>query len=161
MANKWFETVAVAQRRARKRLPASVYGALVAGSESGFTIDDNIRAFSELGFAPPVLRLSGKREQATTVMGQEVSPGAHQLEDCAGLRARRSEASSVAAQVPPQWAPSRSERAQHGRTRPTATNVLRCLQPVDAESDTDVGRHFLAARRMGWAVHAQRSHADR
>jgi pre-mycofactocin synthase len=73
MADKWFETVAVAQRRARKRLPASVYGALVAGSESGFTIDDNIRAFSELGFAPPVLRLSGKREQATTVMGQEVS----------------------------------------------------------------------------------------
>jgi hypothetical protein len=45
--------------------------------------------------------------------------------------------------------------------RPTATNVLRYLRPVDAESDTDVGRHFLAARRMGWAVHAQRSHADR
>ena len=73
MANKWFETVAVAQRRARKRLPASVSGALISGSESGFTIDDNIRVFSELGFAPPVLRLSGKREQATTVMGQEVS----------------------------------------------------------------------------------------
>ena len=35
MANKWFETVAVAQRRARKRLPASVYGALVAGWRAG------------------------------------------------------------------------------------------------------------------------------
>ena len=28
--NPWFETVAVAQRRAQKRLPASVYGALLA-----------------------------------------------------------------------------------------------------------------------------------
>ena len=33
MASTWFESVAEAQRRARKRLPASVYGALLAGSE--------------------------------------------------------------------------------------------------------------------------------
>ena len=33
--NEWFETVAEAQRRARKRLPTSVYGALLAGSERG------------------------------------------------------------------------------------------------------------------------------
>jgi heme/flavin dehydrogenase (mycofactocin system) len=73
MANPWFETVAVAERRAKRRLPASVYRALVAGSENGLTIEDNVRAFSELGFAPPVVRQSGKRDQATTVMGQEVS----------------------------------------------------------------------------------------
>ena len=36
--NPWFETVAVAQRRAQKRLPSSVYAALVAGSERGQTI---------------------------------------------------------------------------------------------------------------------------
>jgi len=69
----WFETVAVAQQRARKRLPRSVYGALVAGSEKGVTVGDNIAAFSELGFAPHVAGLSPKRELATTVMGQEVS----------------------------------------------------------------------------------------
>ena len=34
MANKWFETVAEAQRRAKKRLPKSVYGALIAGSSA-------------------------------------------------------------------------------------------------------------------------------
>jgi L-lactate dehydrogenase (cytochrome)/glycolate oxidase len=73
MVNSWFETVAVAERLAKRRLPASVYGALVAGSENGLTIDDNVRAFSELGFAPPVVRKSGKRDQATTVIGQEVS----------------------------------------------------------------------------------------
>src|ERR1700732_5472111 len=73
MVNGWFETVAEAQRRARKRLPPSVYGALVAGSEKGLTVRDNIAAFSELGFAPHVAGLPDKRDLATTVMGQEIS----------------------------------------------------------------------------------------
>jgi pre-mycofactocin synthase len=69
----WFETVAEAQRRARKRLPSSVYGALLAGSEKGVTVGDNVAAFSELGFAPHVAGLPAKRDLATTVMGQPVS----------------------------------------------------------------------------------------
>jgi isopentenyl diphosphate isomerase/L-lactate dehydrogenase-like FMN-dependent dehydrogenase len=73
MGNAWFETVAEAQRRAKKRLPASVYGALVAGSEKGLTVRDNISAFSELGFAPHAAGLAAKRDLATTVMGQPVS----------------------------------------------------------------------------------------
>ncbi|HVV20268.1 MAG TPA: pre-mycofactocin synthase MftD [Pseudonocardiaceae bacterium] len=73
MAGGWFETVAEAQRRARKRLPASVYGALVAGSERGLTVEDNTAAFAELGFAPHVAGLSNKRDLATTVMGQQIS----------------------------------------------------------------------------------------
>ena len=59
--NAWFETVAEAHRRAKKRLPKSVYGALVAGSERGLTVDDNIAAFAELGFAPHLAGLSDKR----------------------------------------------------------------------------------------------------
>jgi hypothetical protein len=70
MANAWFETVAVAQGRARKRLPKSVYGALVAGSEKGVTVRDNVAAFSELGFAPHAAELSAQRDLSTTVMGQ-------------------------------------------------------------------------------------------
>jgi pre-mycofactocin synthase len=73
MSNAWFETVAEAQRRARKRLPSSVYGALVAGSEKGVTVSDNVKAFSELGFAPHVAGLPAKRDLSTTVMGQPVS----------------------------------------------------------------------------------------
>ena len=69
----WFESVAEAQRRARKRLPRSVYGALIAGSERGLSYDDNTAAFGELGFAPHVADLSAKRDQATRVMGQEIS----------------------------------------------------------------------------------------
>ena len=52
MSNPWFETVAEAQRRAKRRLPSSVYKALVAGSEKGVTADDNVAAFGELGLAP-------------------------------------------------------------------------------------------------------------
>jgi pre-mycofactocin synthase len=73
MSNGWFETVAVAQRRARQRLPKSVYGALIAGSEHGVTVRDNVAAFSEIGFAPHIAGLPEQRDQATTVMGQPVS----------------------------------------------------------------------------------------
>jgi heme/flavin dehydrogenase (mycofactocin system) len=71
--NPWFESVAVAQERARKRLPAPVYGALVAGSERGQTIEDNQRAFTEIQFAPHVVGQRPDRHMATTVMGQACS----------------------------------------------------------------------------------------
>lgn len=73
MANDWFETVMEARRRARKRLPKSVYMALVAGSEAGTTLQDNTRAFSELGLAPHVVDLPNERDLSTTVMGQHFS----------------------------------------------------------------------------------------
>jgi L-lactate dehydrogenase (cytochrome)/glycolate oxidase len=70
---EWFESVAEARRRARKHLPKSVYGALVAGSEQGLTVEDNMRAFGELGFAPHVVGASAQHDLATTVMGQPIS----------------------------------------------------------------------------------------
>jgi pre-mycofactocin synthase len=70
MAHPWFETVAVAQERARRRLPKSVYGALVAGSERGFTAQDNVAAFAELGLAPHVAGMPSERNLETSVMGQ-------------------------------------------------------------------------------------------
>ncbi|WP_081866442.1 pre-mycofactocin synthase MftD [Blastococcus sp. URHD0036] len=70
---KWFETVAEAQRRAKRRLPKGVYGALVAGSEKGLTSADNLTAFDELGFAPHTAGLANSKQMATTVMGQEIS----------------------------------------------------------------------------------------
>jgi len=73
MSNGWFETVAVAQRRARKQLPKSVYWSIVGGSEQGATLKDNVAAFGELGFTPHVGGLPAKRDLATTVLGQPVS----------------------------------------------------------------------------------------
>jgi pre-mycofactocin synthase len=71
---EWFETVEEARRRARRRLPRSVYMALVAGTEKGVTLRDNVAAFSELRFTPPhIADLPASREMATTVLGQEIS----------------------------------------------------------------------------------------
>ena len=69
----WFETVAIAQQRAKKRLPKSAYSSLISASEKGVTVSDNVEAFAELGFAPHVIGTTEKREMATTVMGQDIS----------------------------------------------------------------------------------------
>jgi pre-mycofactocin synthase len=73
MPAAWFESVAVAQQRAKKRLPKSVYGALIAGAERGQTLEDNVAAFSELQFAPHVAGNPAERNLATTVLGQPIS----------------------------------------------------------------------------------------
>jgi len=69
----WFETVAIAQERAKKRLPKSAYSSLISASEKGLTVADNVAAFGELGFAPHVIGALDKREMSTTVMGQDIS----------------------------------------------------------------------------------------
>ena len=73
VANSWFESVAVAQLRAKRRLPKSVYGALVAGTEQGLSMNDNLAAFAELGLRPITAGQSPSREMATEVMGQPMS----------------------------------------------------------------------------------------
>jgi heme/flavin dehydrogenase (mycofactocin system) len=73
MKNLWFESVAVAQRRAKRRLPRSVYSALLAGSEAGITLADNVAAFGELGFAPHIGGAPAHRDMTTTVMGEQIS----------------------------------------------------------------------------------------
>jgi L-lactate dehydrogenase (cytochrome) len=67
-----FETVAEAQRIAERRLPGPVYQALIAGTEQGLTLDDNLEAFNELGLRTRVFDKSDVREQRTTVLGQDL-----------------------------------------------------------------------------------------
>lgn len=69
----WFETVAEAKERAKKRVPEPVYRALLAGSQAGVTLADNTAAFAELGFRPRIADLPAVRSQATTVLGQQIS----------------------------------------------------------------------------------------
>jgi heme/flavin dehydrogenase (mycofactocin system) len=73
-SSAWFESVAEAQRRARKTLPRNVYAALVAGAEAGVTLEDNQAAFRELGLLPRIATgLEGPRELSTTVLGQPIA----------------------------------------------------------------------------------------
>lgn len=70
----WFESVAEARRRARRRLPAAVFQAIEAGAEAGITREDNVRAFAEIRFAPPrVADLPARRDLRTTVLGTGIS----------------------------------------------------------------------------------------
>jgi len=69
----WFESVAEAQRRARRRLPRPVYLALLAGAESGATLSDNVAAFGGLRFVPRVASGGGAAELGTSVLGVDVS----------------------------------------------------------------------------------------
>ncbi|WGL54122.1 mycofactocin biosynthesis FMN-dependent deaminase MftD [Nocardioides sp. BP30] len=71
--NPWFESVAIAQQRAKKRLPKPVYGALVAGSERGQTIDANEAAFAAIGLSPHVVGATPERDLTTRVFGQDIS----------------------------------------------------------------------------------------
>jgi len=73
MAPSWMETVAEAQRRAKRRLPPSVYSALLAGNERGISYRDNLDAFGELGLAPHVAGNHGERDLSTSVMGEWIS----------------------------------------------------------------------------------------
>ena len=71
---EWFETVEEARRRAQRHLPRSVYMALVAGTEQGVTLRDNVAAFSELLFTPPHIGdLPATRHLATSVLGQDIA----------------------------------------------------------------------------------------
>jgi L-lactate dehydrogenase (cytochrome) len=69
----WFETVAEARRRARRRLPRPVFLALEAGAEAGVTRADNVAAFREIRFAPPRLAdLPARRDLRTSVLGTDI-----------------------------------------------------------------------------------------
>ena len=71
--HKPIETVAEAQRRAKKLLPKDVYTALQAGSDSGVTMRANQAAFEEVGLIPRVgADLPSELELKTTFMGQSI-----------------------------------------------------------------------------------------
>src|SRR4051794_35808209 len=71
---KWFESIAEAERRAKRRLPRSVYKALVAGAENGVTLESNKLAFAEIGLIPRIASgVSQTRTLATTVVGIDIA----------------------------------------------------------------------------------------
>lgn len=77
-ANLPIESVADAQRRAKRRVPAPVYKALISGNEKGVTIEDNVTAFSKIGWKPVVARETPEeqpleRELSRSTLGMDLS----------------------------------------------------------------------------------------
>ncbi len=90
MSNPWFETVAEAQRRAKKRLPTSVYGALLAGSEKGVTVADNARRLRRTRFRPARGRAVGQARPGHHGHGPaDLAAGDHLADRGAGRAPRR------------------------------------------------------------------------
>ena len=132
----WFETVAIAQERAKRRLPKSSYAALVAASEKGLTVSDNVEAFGELGFAPHVVGALEKRDMSTTVMGQQISlpviisPTGVQAVDPDGEVAVARAAANM-----------------------TAETLAQLKELIDAQSETDAEHISEASARQNRAFH--------
>ena len=68
-----FRSVAEAQHRAARRLPAPVYRAILAGAERGQTLAGNVGAFDDLRFLPRAAGRPARAELATTVLGQPLA----------------------------------------------------------------------------------------
>lgn len=73
LSRKPIETVADAQRRAKRILPKDVYSALIAGNEGGVTIRTNVDAFREVEFLTRIgVPIAPERDMRTSFMGQDI-----------------------------------------------------------------------------------------
>lgn len=70
---KHLESVREAERRAQRRLPASVFNSVLAASEKGLAMDDNVRAFDELLLLPALPVGPAEVQTGVTIMGEPAS----------------------------------------------------------------------------------------
>jgi heme/flavin dehydrogenase (mycofactocin system) len=115
--HKPIETVADAQRRAKRKLPKAVYTSILAGNESGSTIHENVEAFGRIGLRPSVGReIAAERDLGTSILGQEIampvviSPAAaHAIHPEGEVAVARAAAGAGVAIGQSNYAPSRFE----------------------------------------------------
>ena len=69
-----FDNLAEAERLAKKTLPRPVWLAVKAGNEQGWTLDENLRAYNDLGFTPTIFDRPtiGKIDTKTHVLGVDI-----------------------------------------------------------------------------------------
>ena len=67
-----FRNLAEAERLAKRRLPRAVWLAIKAGNEQGWTLDENLRAYNELGFSPTVFDRPTSFDLSTQVLGLDI-----------------------------------------------------------------------------------------
>ena len=97
-----FDSVAEAERLARRRLPGAMFDRLNRGVDDSTTFIANRRAFGEVSFRPRAAAVVPARSTRTTVLGAEVSTpvllapvGALRLQHPAGVRAAVAAAARV------------------------------------------------------------------
>ena len=71
--NAEFDTVAEAERRARRRLPKPILSSLLGGREQGLSLRDNYTAFGELALMPNAFDKPATIDPSTSFLGQPLS----------------------------------------------------------------------------------------
>jgi isopentenyl diphosphate isomerase/L-lactate dehydrogenase-like FMN-dependent dehydrogenase len=92
---RWrFDSVAEAERLARRRLPGAMFERLARGTDESVTFTANRRAYGQVSFRPRAAQVREARSTRTTVLGTEVSTpvllapvGALRLQHPAGVLA--------------------------------------------------------------------------
>lgn len=116
-SRKPIETVADAQRRAKRTLPKAVYTSIVAGNEGGTTIKTNVEAFKMVEFVPRIgAQVAPERDMRTSILGESIdlpvviSPaGAQALHPEGEIAVARAAASAGTAIGHSNFAPTRFE----------------------------------------------------
>ncbi|MGO4103339.1 pre-mycofactocin synthase MftD [Leifsonia sp. YAF41] len=67
-----FNNLAEAEMLAKKRLPRAVWLAIKAGNEQGWTLDENIRAYNDLGFSPTIFDRPVRQDTRTSILGVDI-----------------------------------------------------------------------------------------
>lgn len=67
-----FNNLAEAERLARRKLPKAVWLAVKAGNEQGWTLDDNLRVWSEIALSPTIFDRPTQFRTKTTVLGVDI-----------------------------------------------------------------------------------------
>jgi pre-mycofactocin synthase len=67
-----FDTIAEAERMARRHLPHAMYDRLMGGTDGGITARANVQAFSEVWFRPRGAAAPPSRSTSTTVVGTQI-----------------------------------------------------------------------------------------
>lgn len=67
-----FQTLAEAEKLAKRKLPHDVWLAVKAGNEKQWTLSENVRAFEQLGFSPTIFDRPASIDTATRIMGVDI-----------------------------------------------------------------------------------------
>ena len=69
-----FNNLSEAERLARKKLPRAIWLAIKAGNEQGWTLNENVRAYNDLGFTPTIFDRPtiGSIDTKTRILGVDI-----------------------------------------------------------------------------------------
>ncbi|MBM9463381.1 mycofactocin biosynthesis FMN-dependent deaminase MftD [Aeromicrobium sp. YIM 150415] len=144
-----FRNLAEAERRAKRALPRAVWLAVKAGNEQGWTLDDNLRAFNELGFSPTIFDRPTSFELGTRILGVDIdfpvmiSPvGAQAIHPDGEVGVARAAARAGTSMGLSSW-------AGHDVTDVVRANPDTFFQLYWVGSKDDIERRVEAARRAG------------